>query len=65
MSGLTYPQDYTGYYEIVKRIDGKFEVIFLEKGVSVRIGGDKYYKAYQVTENGDFKTYDDVNCGEY
>lgn len=65
MSGLVYPEDYTGYYEIEKRADGKFGVIFLEKGVSVRIGGRKVYKTYQVVEDGSFKTYDDGNCGEY
>ena len=64
MQGLTYPDDYTGYYEVVKRVDGKFDVIFLEKGVSVRIGGSKLYKTYQMTDAG-FKTYDDGNCGEY
>ena len=26
MPGLTYPDDYTGYYEIEKRVDGKFQV---------------------------------------
>ena len=64
MAGLTYPDDYTGYYEIEKRADGKFGVIFLERGVSVRIGGRKVYKTFQVTDEG-FKTYDDGNCGEY
>ena len=65
MPGLTYPDDYTGYYEIEKRVDGKFQVIFLEMGVSVRIGGRKLYKTFQVTENEGFRTYDDGNCGEY
>ena len=65
MVGLTYPEDYTGYYEIEKRVDGKFEVVFLEMGVSVRIGGRKLYKTFQVTENEGFRTYDDGNCGEY
>ena len=65
MEGLTYPEDYTGYYEIEKRVDGKFGVFFLEKGVSVRIGGDNFYKSYQVIEDGSLRTYDDVNCGEY
>lgn len=65
MSGLVYPDDYTGYYEIEKRVDGKFQVTFLEKGVSVRIGGRKLYKTYQMTENEGFRTYDDGNCGEY
>ena len=65
MPGLTYPDDYTGYYEIEKRVDGKFQVIFLEMGVSVRIGGRKLYKTFQVTETEGFRTYDDGNCGEY
>ena len=65
MQGLVYPQDYTGYYEIEKRVDGKFEVMFLDKGVSVRIGGRKQYKTFQVTETDGFRTYDDGNCGEY
>lgn len=65
MAGLVYPEDYTGYYEIEKRVDGKFEVIFLETGVSVRIGGRKLYKTFQMTENEGFRTYDDGNCGEY
>ena len=65
MPGLTYPDDYTGYYEIEKRADDKFQVIFLEMGVSVRIGGRKVYKTFQVTENEGFRTYDDGNCGEY
>ena len=65
MTGLVYPEDYTGYYEIEKRVDGKFEVIFLEMGVSVRIGGRKLYKTFQMTENEGFRTYDDGNCGEY
>lgn len=65
MTGLTYPEDYTGYYEIEKRVDGKFEVIFLEMGVSVRIGGRKLYKTFQMTEHEGFRTYDDGNCGEY
>lgn len=65
MAGLVYPEDYTGYYEIEKRVDGKFEVIFLEIGVSVRIGGRKLYKTFQMTENEGFRTYDDGNCGEY
>ena len=64
MAGLTYPDDYTGYYEIEKRVDGKFQVIFLEKGVSVRIGGSKLFKTFQMTDGG-FRTYDDGNCGEY
>ena len=65
MAGLEYPDDYTGYYEVSKRVDGKFEVIFLEPGVSVRIGGKKNYKTFQVTETEGFRTYDDGNCGEY
>jgi hypothetical protein len=65
MPNLTYPDDYTGYYEIEKRVDGKFQVIFLEMGVSVRIGGRKVYKTFQMTENEGFRTYDDGNCGEY
>lgn len=64
MPGLTYPDNYTGYYEVEKRVDGKFQVIFLEKGVSVRIGGKKLYKTFQVTDT-EFRTYDDGNCGEY
>ena len=65
MPGLTYPDDYTGYYEIEKRVDGKFQVTFLEMGVSVRIGGRKLYKTFQMTENEGLRTYDDGNCGEY
>ena len=65
MAGLVYPDDYTGYYEIEKRVDGKLQVIFLEMGVSVRIGGRKLYKNFQVTENEGFRTYDDGDCGEY
>ena len=65
MSGLEYPDDYTGYYEIEKRVDGRFQVTFLGFGVSVRIGGRKLYKTFQVTENEGFRTYDDGNCGEY
>ena len=65
MAGLVYPEDYTGYYEIEKRVDGRFEVIFLEIGVSVRIGGRKLYKTFQMTETEGFRTYDDGNCGEY
>ena len=65
MTGLVYPEDYTGYYEIEKRVDGRFEVIFLEMGVSVRIGGRKLYKTFQMTETEGFRTYDDGNCGEY
>jgi hypothetical protein len=65
MPGLTYPDDYTGYYEIEKRVDGKFQVTFLEMGVSVRIGGRKLYKTFQMTETEGFRTYDDGNCGEY
>ena len=65
MAGLTYPEDYTGYYEIEKRVDGKFSAIFLEEGVSVRIGGKKNYKTFQVTTTEGFRTYDDGNCGEY
>ena len=65
MPNLTYPEDYTGYYEITKRADGKFQVVFLEMGVSVRIGGKKLYKTFQMTENEGFRTYDDGNCGEY
>lgn len=65
MEGLTYPDDYTGYYEIEKRVDGRFQVSFLEMGVSVRIGGKKLYKTFQMTENEGFRTYDDGNCGEY
>ena len=65
MTGLVYPDDYTGYYEIEKRVDGKFSAMFLEKGVSVRIGGKKLYKTFQVTESEGFRTYDDGNCGEY
>ena len=64
MTGLQYPEDYTGYYEVEKRVDGKFFVTFLEKGVSVRIGGRKLYKNFQVTDT-EFRTYDDGNCGEY
>lgn len=64
MTGLAYPSGYTGYYEIEKRVDGKFAVTFLEKGVSVRIGGRKLYKNFQVTDT-EFRTYDDGNCGEY
>ena len=65
MPNLTYPENYTGYYEITKRADGKFQVVFLEMGVSVRIGGRKLYKTFQMTENDGFRTYDDGNCGEY
>jgi len=65
MPNLTYPEGYTGYYEITKRADGKFQVVFLETGVSVRIGGRKLYKTFQMTENEGFRTYDDGNCGEY
>ena len=65
VSGLEYPSDYTGYYEIEKRADGKLQVMFLEMGVSVRIGGRKLYKTYQMTETEGFRTYDDGNCGEY
>lgn len=65
MPGLVYPDDYTGYYEIEKRADDKFQVIFLEMGVSVRIGGRKIYKTFQMTETEGFRTYDDGNCGEY
>lgn len=65
VSGLAYPEDYTGYYEVEKRVDGRFQVTFLEMGVSVRIGGRKLYKTYQVTETEGFRTYDDGNCGEY
>lgn len=65
MPGLTYPDNYTGYYEIEKRVDNKFQVVFLEMGVSVRIGGRKFYKTFQMTENEGFRTYDDGNCGEY
>ena len=65
MPGLTYPDDYVGYYEIEKRTDGKFQVVFLEMGVSVRIGGRKLYKTFQMTETEGFRTYDDGNCGEY
>jgi hypothetical protein len=65
MPGLVYPNDYTGYYEISKRVDGKLQVVFLELGVSVRIGGKKVYKTFQVTETEGFRTYDDGNCGEY
>lgn len=64
MPGLDYPDNYTGYYEIEKRVDGRFQVTFLEEGVSVRIGGRKLYKTYQLVET-EFKTYDDGNCGEY
>ena len=64
MPGIEVPDNYTGYYEIEKRVDDRFEVVFLEKGVSVRIGGRKLYKTYQVTEEG-FKTYDDGDCGQY
>lgn len=64
LTGMTYPSDYTGYYEVEKRVDGKIAVIFLEKGVSVRIGGRKLYKTYQMTDEG-FKTYDDGDCGQY
>lgn len=65
MPGLVYPDNYTGYYEIEKRVDGRFQVMFLEMGVSVRIGGRKLYKTFQMTENEGFRTYDDGNCGEY
>ena len=65
MQGLEYPADYTGYYELEKRVDGRFQVTFLEMGVSVRIGGRKLYKTFQMTENEGFRTYDDGNCGEY
>ena len=65
ISGLEYPDDYTGYYEIEKRVDGRFSVIFLEMGVSVRIGGRKLYKTYQMTETEGFRTYDDGDCGQY
>ena len=65
MTGLVYPENYTGYYEIEKRADGKFQATFLEMGVSVRIGGRKLYKTFQMTENEGFRTYDDGNCGEY
>ena len=65
MPGLTYPDNYTGYYEIEKRVDNKFQVVFLEMGVSVRIGGRKLYKTFQMTETEGFRTYDDGNCGEY
>ena len=63
--GLTYPDDFTGYLEVEKRVDGRLAVIFLEPGVSVRIGGKKNYKTFQVTETEGFRSYDDVNCGEY
>jgi hypothetical protein len=65
MQGLEYPDGYTGYYELEKRVDGRFQVTFLEMGVSVRIGGRKLYKTFQMTENEGFRTYDDGNCGEY
>ena len=65
MSGLSYPSDYTGYYEVEKRVDGRLSVVFIEKGVSVRIGGKKLFKTYQMTETEGFRTYDDGNCGEY
>ena len=65
MAGLTYPDDYTGYYEIEKRADNKLQVVFLEMGVSVRIGVRKLYKTFQMTETEGFRTYDDGNCGEY
>jgi hypothetical protein len=65
MSGLEYPDDYTGYYEVEKRVDGRFSVIFLEMGVSVRIGGRKLYKTYQMTETEGFRSYDDGDCGQY
>lgn len=64
LSGVTYPSDYTGYYEVEKRVDGRLQITFMEKGVSVRIGGRKLYKTFQVTET-EFRTYDDGNCGEY
>ena len=65
IAGLEYPADYTGYYEVEKRVDGKLNVIFLEEGVSVRIGGNRKYKTFQVVPGEGFKTYDDGNCGEY
>lgn len=65
VSGLEYPEDYTGYYEVEKRADGRLNVIFLEEGVSVRIGGTRKYKTFQVVPEDGLKTYDDGNCGEY
>ena len=65
VQGLNYPSDYTGYFEVEKRVDGCLSVLFLEPGVSVRIGGKKVYKTFQVVESGEFKTYDDGDCGEY
>ena len=65
VSGLEYPSDYTGYYEVEKRVDGRLNVIFLEEGVSVRIGGTRKYKTFQVVPEDGFRTYDDGNCGEY
>lgn len=65
ISGLEYPTDYTGFYEVEKRVDGKLNVIFLEEGVSVRIGGTRKYKTFQVVPEEGLKTYDDGNCGEY
>lgn len=65
MTGLTYPSNYTGYYEIEKRVDGRLSVVFLEEGVSVRIGGARKYKTFQVVPGDGFRSYDDGNCGEY
>lgn len=65
VTGLVYPTDYTGYFEVEKRLDGCLSVIFLEPGVSVRIGGTKKYKTFQVVPEEGFRTYDDGNCGEY
>ena len=65
MTGLSYPSDYTGYYQIEKRVDGRFGVIFLEEGVSVRIGNKRQYKSYVITPDKKFRTYDDGDCGEY
>ena len=65
VSGLEYPDDYTGYYEVEKRVDGRLNVIFLEEGVSVRVGGTRKYKTFQVVPEEGLKTYDDGNCGEY
>ena len=65
IAGLEYPADYTGYYEVEKRVDDKLNVIFLEEGVSVRIGGARRYKTYQVIPEDGLMSYDDGDCGEY
>lgn len=61
--GLNVPDDFTGYYTLEKRIDGKLEAKLLDEGVSVRIG-EKKYKTYQVVD-GVLKTYDDVDAGRF